>query len=542
MQNCTNSMFTKQIMLLALLPLCLSSIAQLATVQTTEPQKSSFKTIGTGLNLDTYYDDNHIRYYQFHDVVECEDGFYKVGLNNNTGYQKKKNLSIHIIKLDKNLQITREFDIELKSQQNNGHVTAFALYRNGNKIELLANNRNGAELNIINWEFNLADFSVVREDAILASFTIPENSYCDFVYHVNEKSGYGGISFIERKGKKAKECAIHSLSWNNNMKLVFKQSADLNIVYEQDILSKVKTTASGETWTLLDIRNKNYSTGTSVYYMGEKKGKLTEILNGTKPVTGASMALDNTNSGILVAGFVNDNPSSLNESLLLAHLDEKGTLVVRSEYLIPENFIAKTTKLEKNTKDLKGLSKYYFVRDVIIRENEITDIVASFIILDEGLLSSGPFTKTKIGDIHIYSFLGDKIVSSLCINRNIRDSQNGLFAMVVMKDFSIPFLYTQNGELVMLCIANSTSFSGSNNNNLADQYISETQFMAIKIDKQFKIKKQVVYNLAEKIKGFETFTGIILRKVKNGQYFGYHETEFGMTTKAKLTFSYINIK
>lgn len=535
-------MFTKQIMLLVLLPLCLSSIAQLATVQTTEPQKSSFKTIGTGLNLDTYYDDNHIRYYQFHDVVECEDGFYKVGLNSNTGYQKKKNLSIHIIKLDKNLQITREFDIELKSQQNNGHVTAFALYRNGNKIELLANNRNGAELNIINWEFNLADFSVVREDAILASFTIPENSYCDFVYHVNEKSGYGGISFIERKGKKAKECAIHSLSWNNNMKRVFKQSADLNIVYEQDILSKVKTTASGETWTLLDIRNKNYSTGTSVYYMGEKKGKLTEILNGTKPVTGASMALDNTNSGILVAGFVNDNPSSVNESLLLAHLDEKGTLVVRSEYLVPENFIAKTTKLEKNTKDLKGLSKYYFVRDVIIRENEIIDIVASFIILDEGLMSSGPFTKTKIGDIHIYSFLGDKIVSSLCINRNIRDSQNGLFAMVVMKDFSIPFLYSQNGELVMLCIANSTSFSGSNNNNLADQYISETQFMAIKIDKQFKIKKQVVYNLAEKIKGFETFTGIILRKVKNGQYFGYHETEFGMTTKAKLTFSYINIK
>jgi hypothetical protein len=51
-----------------------------------------------------------------------------------------------------------------------------------------------------------------------------------------------------------------------------------------------------------------------------------------------------------------------------------------------------------------------------------------------------------------------------------------------------------------------------------------------------------VYNLAEKIKGFETFTGIILRKIKNGQYFGYHETEFGMTTKAKLTFSYINIK
>ena len=128
-------MFTKQIMLLALLPLCLSSIAQLTTVQTLEPQKSSFKTIGTGLNLNTYYDEDNIRYYQFHDVVECDDGFYKIGLNSNTGYQKKKNLSIHVIKMDKSLQISREFDIELKTQQNNGHVTPFALYRNGNKIE-----------------------------------------------------------------------------------------------------------------------------------------------------------------------------------------------------------------------------------------------------------------------------------------------------------------------------------------------------------------------------------------------------------------------
>ncbi len=536
-------MFTKHLMLLlALIPLYLFSIAQLATVHTMEPQKSSFKTLGTGLNLDTYYDDDHIRYYQLHDVVECEDGFYKIGINSNTGYQKKKNLFIHIIKMDKNLELIREFDIELKSLQNSSHVTPFALYRNGNKIELLANNKHDAELNILNWEFNLADFSIVREDNLMATFTIPESSYCDFLYDVNEKSTYGGISFIERKGKKANECAIHSVSWNNNMKRLYKQSTDLNIVYEKNVLSKLKTAASGETWTLLDIRDKNYSTGTFIYHMGEKKGNISEVLKDAKTFTGASLALDRTNSGVLIAGFVADNASSLNDKLCLIHLDEKGTMVTRNEYLVPDNFIAKTTKLDKNVRDLKGLSRYYFVRDIITRDNEIIDVVASFMVLDEGYSSNGTLTRTKIGDILIFSFFNDKIVSSICINRNIGDKQNGWNTMVEMKGFSIPFLYTQHDDLIMLCLANSTSFSGSNNNNLNDQYISNAQFAVVKIDKQFKMKNQVVYDLTEKIKGFDTFTEITLRKISNGQYFGYHETEFGLTTKAKLTFSYINVK
>lgn len=111
-------MITKKITLVAMLPLiCFSSLSQLVSVQTVDPQKSTFKTLGTGLNLNTYYDDDNIRYYQFHDVIECEDGFYKVGLSNNSGYQKKKNLSIHVIKMDKALQISREFDIELKASK-----------------------------------------------------------------------------------------------------------------------------------------------------------------------------------------------------------------------------------------------------------------------------------------------------------------------------------------------------------------------------------------------------------------------------------------
>ncbi|MEO5893151.1 MAG: hypothetical protein ABIQ31_23070 [Ferruginibacter sp.] len=535
-------MLTRRILFLALLPLSLSSVAQLATVRTVEPQKSSFKTIGTGLNLDTYYDDDHIRYYQFHDVVECADGFYKVGINNNSGYQKKKNLFIHVIKMDKDLQISREFDIEMKIAQNNSHVTPFALYRNGNKIELLANNKTEEELNIINLEFNLSDFSVARGEQILGSFTIPEKSYCDFLYNVNEKSGYVGISFVERKGKKAKECAIHSLSWNNDMKRVSQQSSELNMAYDPDILSKIKTSASGETWTLLDSRDKKFSTGTSVYYMGNNKGKLTEILKENKQLTGASLALDKNGSGILVAGFIADNAAEVNERLLIIHLDDKGALVPKTDYVIPESFLAKTTKLEKKTRDLKGLSKYYFIREVTVRENEIIDIVASFIYLDVGLSPSGPFTKTTIGDVLIYSFQGDKIVSSICINRNIRDNQRGEYAMAEMKDFSIPFLYTQGDDLVMLCIVNSSSFSAGNNSGLDDQYISNAQFTAIKIDKQFKVTKQVVYDLTEKIKGFDTFTEIILRKINKGQFFGYHETEFGLTTKAKLTFSHIKVK
>ena len=54
--------------------------------------------------------------------------------------------------------------------------------------------------------------------------------------------------------------------------------------------------------------------------------------------------------------------------------------------------------------------------------------------------------------------------------------------------------------------------------------------------------KQVIYEPSEKIKGFDAFGGIILRKIGNGQFLGYHETEFGMTTKAQFSFSCIKMK
>ena len=536
-------MNTKKITLMALLPfICFSSISQLVSVKTVDPQKSTFKTLGTGLNLNTYYDDDNIRYYQFHDVIECVDGFYKVGLSNNSGYQKKKNLSIHVIKMDKALQISREFDIELKSQQNSAHVTPFALYRNGNRIELLANNRKDGMLNIMNWEFNLADFSLISQDNVIGGFSIPENSYCDFSYNINEKTFFGGISFLERKGKKSKECAVHSLSWNSNMKRVSQQSTEMNRPYDQDMLSEIKTTASGETWTLLDSRTRNESIGTSIFYMGENKGKLTEVLKNNTAVTGAGLALANANSGVFVAGYTSTSGATVSESLCLAALDKNGKLVTSNEYVLPESFIDKTTNFEKNTRERKSLSKNYSVREILVRENNTIDVIATLIRLDEGLTPSGPYTKTQIGDVHIYSFVGDKLVSTICINRNIRDIQNGELLMSVTKDFSIPFVYTQQDNLVILCVANSGSFSGSNNSNLDDQYISEAQFVAVKIDNQFKLKKQVIYDLSEKTKGFETYRQITLRRINTGQFFGYNETEFGMTTKAKLTFSHIKVR
>ncbi len=101
-------MCMKHVFLFPLFFIYLCSSAQLATVRTPEPQKSTFKTLGYGLNLHTNYDDDNIRYYQFHEVIEYEEGFYKVGLNANSGYQKKGNLSIHVITMNKDLQITQE--------------------------------------------------------------------------------------------------------------------------------------------------------------------------------------------------------------------------------------------------------------------------------------------------------------------------------------------------------------------------------------------------------------------------------------------------
>ena len=524
--------------------LFLSSItfAQLAKVVTQDPQRSSFKTLGRGLNLSTDYGDDNILYSQFHEVIDFEDGFYKVGVNNNKRIHQRKNLSIHIIKLDKNLQIQKEFEIELQTKRNNNYVTPFALYKIGNKIELLANNRADGEINIINWEFNLTDFSVIREDNVIGSFAVPNNSYCDFMYDINDKSGFGGISFIERKGKKSKECAIHSLSWNNNQKKLYQHTTDLSIEYQTNILSKVRTSITGAVWTLIDIREKELSVGSAIFHMNENNGKLTAVLKENSPVVGASITIDKTNSGILVGGFIPNKASAIYETLYLGLLNSNGILVTKNELQLTENFIAKSTKLDKLPKAAIGLSKHYFIREILLRDSDIIDVVASYVFIDEHVSQDGFYTKYKIGDIHIHSFSAEKLISSICINRNIEDKQSGRYESITMKKYSLPFLYTANNNLVMLFVANSNNSMNKNNSDLEKEYLGKSQFVAVKIDQNQKITKQLIFDPEEKLNGFGIFAGIILREIKVGHYFAYHETEFTLAVKAKLTFLYINMK
>jgi hypothetical protein len=520
------------------------SFAQMASVLTVDPQKSSFKTLGTGLNLDMYRADN-IRYPQFHEMIETSDGYFKVGLNSNSGYQKKTNLSIHVIKLDKGLQIVDEFNIELDVKDNKSELRPFALYRNGNKIELIGNNVNGDELNIINWEFNANDFSVLKEDNKLASFAISGKNYYDFLYDINEATNYFGICFIEQKGKKSKACSMFSFSCNNNMQPVFQKTVDLPFDYNDDILSRFKVAANGDAWALLDDRVKGFSIGCNIVHHSKNSSTITKIVHEEKAVISASIALNKAGTAILVAGFLDNKDANFVTDIYLGEVDKEGELLTKSKYVLPKTFISKTTTLGKSFPDQSdGLSKLYYVRDIVTRDNGTIDIIMSVVDFDKAYFAEKMGTsagrKIKVGDVLIVSFQNDKVISMLSFNRTMNDSQKGSDPMIVLQEFSIPFVYTFNNNLVILFVTNSANFkTNSSSNDLKDEYLGSAYFGAVKMDETFKVNKQLIYDLSENVKGLDNYMGIVFRKVNKTQYLGYHETEFGMATKAKLAFSVI---
>lgn len=65
--------------------------------------------------------------------------------------------------------------------------------------------------------------------------------------------------------------------------------------------------------------------------------------------------------------------------------------------------------------------------------------------------------------------------------------------------------------------------------------------MVAKMDEKFKLKSQTLFDYTQN-DNFDIYAAMTLCSTSNTKYFGYHESEFGLNTKAKLTFAIMELK
>ena len=113
-----------------------TAFAQSVTVKTSEKQRSTFR-------WGSFYYSDALDHLEFNEMTETKDGFFKIGLMTNNGYTKKNYRTLHISKLDKSLQITEEFSIDLKDEETKSLQTPVALIKGTDKLHDVRQRFNG---------------------------------------------------------------------------------------------------------------------------------------------------------------------------------------------------------------------------------------------------------------------------------------------------------------------------------------------------------------------------------------------------------------
>jgi hypothetical protein len=520
--------------------LCFCCPAQLAKVSIAEPQKSTFKTLGNGLNLRASETDDFYSI-PFHQMVESKDNYFKVGITANYGYFKTSNLFIHVIQLSKALIIEKEFEIELESENKEGKVRPIKIFTVGNKIELLAINvdKANAQFNIYNWEFNLSDFSVLVKNRKLASFPYSKSSKYEHIVDINKTTQSFALCVAERKGKKSTDCAMHVVSCNNATNTLFKQSADFSMKYAQEMVIKMQVSGSGATWALIAENDKKGEINNQIICATKEKINIFPLQQNGNAIVNAGIAVNKAN-GIYIAGLLNTGDKGF-ATMVFTEMDITGKMAALTNVDLKKE-LAGTN--ENGSED--GLNKDNRVQQIIVRDNGLVDVFTIDHTSKEVTSGRTAFpwdTKSEFGDINLFSFKNNKLTNLKTIRRNITEKQTSSFFNYDLRAYSLPVAFSRNNELYFLYLANTSNADGANNDlKVKKETTSECLFVVAKMDENFKIKSQPLFDYTERNGNFDMYASITLCGISDTKYFAYHETEFGLYTKAKLDFAIMELK
>jgi hypothetical protein len=532
-------MLKTKILCIVFINLCFLAQAQLAKVTVAdEPQKSTFKTLGNGLYLTTS-DIDDFYFIPFHEMVESKSNYFKVGITANYGYFKEPNLSMHVIQLSKDLLIEKEFEIELAPENKEGKIRPVKIFTVGNKIELIAINIDKAndQFNIYNWEFNLSDFTVITKNRKLATFPYSKSSKYEHLVDINRTSQNVAICVAERKGKKSADCALHVVSCDNTMKTLFKQSVDFSLKYSQEMLIRMQVSTTGDAWTLVAENDKKGEISNQVIYAGKDKINIFPLAQNGNAIVNAGIAINKTNNGIYIAGLLNaDNGFT---EMLLAEMDKTGKIAVLNSVDLKKELTGVNEPSQEFGKDNR-------VQQVVVRDNGIIDVLTIDESSKEVPSGSTAFPwniRSQFKDVHLFSFLKNKLANLKTLRRNITEEQVGPFFNYNLWAYSMPVAFAKNNDLYFLYLANASNADGANNDlKIKRATASECLFVVAKMDENFKLKSQTLFDYTDGSASFGQHASLIFCRTSDTKYFGYHETEFGLTTKAKLLFAVMELK
>ena len=501
--------------------------AQILTVKTSEKQRSTFRW------GDFYYSDA-LDHHSFNEMTETKDGFFKIGLMTNEGYTKKNYRILHISKLDKSLQITEEFTIDLRDEETKSLQTPVALIKGTDKLHLVCDRIRDGQLELVHWVLNASDLSVVSKNEVIASFEFDSKKAAHYNYSISERTGQFAIAYIQESGKES--CNIHSILFSKDMKKEFIHSQEISIPYFEQLISSVHAAGNGRIWSIINGRIRKSVTGSFAVCASKGQTKLVAFRIDDSDLF-FSEGMVTSDDKFVMAGLRPEPGGKAFNALQVAEISETGKITSLQKLAFDENF---TKEISEGSRHASGISTNFLINKLLQRKNGTIDIIFSYVHPDF-LYWGGNDIKINFGDIAVASLKLDKTISTAIFNRNITDRQHAKFTFSLIKYLSVSNAFTDSNNLYLMFRSNPENIKKKGAPGEATNIKMHNAILScVRVAENEAVSSQILYEPGENF--ISHFPNAVTGTIDKNTFYGYHSTEWGMTSKANVIFSILKVK
>ncbi|GAA4748889.1 hypothetical protein GCM10023229_31880 [Flavisolibacter ginsenosidimutans] len=445
----------------------------------------------------------------------------------------KEGAYVHLLKFDHKLSIVAEKETVLEGEGSENMLPVLIFNTPGSiHVVLAGGSKEANQYSIFYWEFSDADLAVKKAHVVLASLPFDKDKEYTLTSVRNQKAGTFGVTVLEEGGKK-EAAFLHSLSFNSSPSLVFKQSTTLSFLGKKGRISGTQISESGTVFSLLSYPDEKIDElfVYSVLLAGKEGAKLLPLASGGQPLINCDFGLSSDN-GILFSGLSWPGKKDYSAALAVGKISSSGDQSILKEEPFAPSLLDVLQKTKKT-----GLSKDYFVRSVTQRNNGVIDVVVQYCFQNIGNSASGGISGVvELLDAVIFSFEGDRLVSTIPIKRNLYQGTNGSAATVNPNHFGIPEVFTAENNLYLIYFDNPENTMGANDGKTpkSKNFYKGVVTLA-RIDKNYKTAQQQLLDF-DHDEGFMNFYEMLVYKIDNKRYL-LNSDKFGVFTKNVKTAS-----
>lgn len=501
--------------------------AQIVTVKTSEKQRSTFR-------WGSFYYSDALDHLEFNEMTETKDGFFKIGLMTNNGYTKKNYRTLHISKLDKSLQITEEFTIDLKDEETKSLQVPVALIKGTDKLHLICDRIKDGQLELVHWVLKASDLSVVSQNEVIASFEFASKKAAHYNYSISERTGQFAIAYIQESGKES--CNIHSILFSRDMKKEFIHSQEIPVPYFEELITSVHAAGNGRVWSIINGRIKKSVTGSFAVCASKGQTKLVAFRIDDSDLF-FSEGVVTADDKFVMAGLKPEPGGKAFSALQVAEISETGKINSLQKLAFNESF---TKEISEDSRQASGISTNFLINKLLQRKNGTIDIIFSYVRPDF-LYWGGIEMKIHFGDIAVASLKLDKTISTTIFNRNITDRQVAKFTFSLIKYLSISNAFTDSNNLYLMFMSNPENIKKKGApGEVTKIKMGNAVFSCVRVAENEAVSSQILYEPEEDF--ISHLSNKVTGTISRNTFFGYYSTEWGMTSKANVTFSILKVK